>query len=231
MREELPLNNSPSRKQIPILYEDEQVVIFNKPSGMLVIPAPNENYKTLVDIVNKCYRQDDAACLHPCHRLDRDTSGAIIFAKGKVNQQLVMNMFARKLISKRYLAFVQGWLKSPKGDIRLPVQSLDRKKFRKHSKPVHAITKYKVLEKRKNFSIIEVEPVTGRSNQIRIHFSLIGNPLVGDRKYSFARDYSLKFKRTALHSLEVNFKNPVTGKIIEVRCELPKDMEDFLERN
>ncbi len=219
------------RNIIETIYEDEQFVIFNKPSGLLVIPSPNQDIKTLRDIVNNQFVDKDKYGLHPCHRLDRETSGAIIFAKGKANQKKMMELFFQRQVYKKYIAFVNGYLKNSVGTIRLSVESLDRKRFGRYENEKMAVTKYKVLEKRKNYSIIDIELVTGRSNQARIHFSKIGHPIIGDRKYSIAKNYPFKFKRTALHSFEIKFKNPVTNKLIEVKCRLPKDMEEFIERN
>ena len=203
---------------------------FDKPAGLLVIPTPQNESNTLVNIVNHQHKNDHWK-LHPCHRLDRETSGVILFAKGKHNQQLAMEAFLKKAVKKIYLAFVQGRMQKPSGEIRSNIRDLEQKKFRKYSQGQFAVTRYKVLEFRKLFSIVEIEPVTGRTNQIRIQFKQIGHPIIGDRKYSFARDYSIKFRRTALHARTLAWTNPATHKFIKITAPYPEDMEVFLARN
>jgi len=221
-----------SRRPIAILYEDDQYIVFEKPSGLLVIPAPKDKQKTLVLIVNQQYSaQENIWKLHPCHRIDQETSGAIIFAKGKRNQALMMGLFKRREVTKKYIAFVHGTLRKKYGEFRKPVNDTYRKKFRRGSPAIWAITSYKVIKIKKQFSVVEVRPVTGRTNQIRIHFSQAGYPLVGERKYAFARDYSLKFRRTALHAAQVEWTHPVSRKKICVQSNLPKDMDEFITNN
>ena len=215
------------KKEIPVLYEDDSFIVFDKPSGLLVIPAPQIEHNTLVNIVNQQYADKGFWRLWPCHRLDKETSGAILFAKGKSCQKMMMEIFKQRAVTKKYIAFVHGRLSSQQGELRSAICSFDRKKFRKNVSAQLAITGYKVIEQKKMFSIVEVRPVTGRTNQIRIHFSQEKHPLVGDRKYAFGRDYSLKFRRTALHAAELGWKHPVTGQKIKVQSVLPKDMEEF----
>ena len=217
---------------VEILYEDQQYIVFNKPAGLLVIPTPKNEQKTLVNIVNQqCASGNKLWKLHPCHRIDRETSGIIVFAKGKQYQKLMMDLFKKRLVTKKYIAFVHGRLPSPCGEFRKPVQNTQPKRFHKKAQAVPALTCYKVLERRNQYSIVEVQPVTGRTNQIRIHFSQAGNPLVGDRKYAFARDYPLKFRRTALHAASLKWRHPVSHKEILVESELPKDMIQFTSIN
>lgn len=215
------------KKEIPVLYEDDSFIVFDKPSGLLVIPAPQNEHNTLVNVVNQQYADKGFWRLWPCHRLDKETSGAIIFAKGKSHQKMMMEVFKQREVLKKYIAFVHGKLSSQQGELCSAIRSFDHKKFRKNVSAQLAITRYKVIEQKKLFSIIEVQPVTGRTNQIRIHFSEKKHPLVGDRKYAFGRDYSLKFRRTALHAAELGWKHPVTDQKIKVQSVLPKDMEEF----
>lgn len=227
------MNPSPlSNALIDVLHEDDQFMVFDKPAGLLVIPTPKNEQKTLVSIVNQQYAdKTNSSKLHPCHRIDRDTSGAIIFAKGKRNQKLMMDLFKQRAVEKKYIAFVHGTLPSKQGQFRKSVKDIHQQKFRKRFPATPAITSYKVVEVRSNFSIVEVQPVTGRTNQIRIHFSQAKHPLLGDRKYAFARDYLLKFRRTALHAAELKWTHPVNHKTISVRSKLPKDMSEFINTN
>ena len=215
---------------IPILYEDELTIVFDKPAGLLVVPTPKNEQKTLVNLVNKQYAEKAlTGHLYPCHRLDRDTSGVIIFAKDKNSRDLIEDLFYKRRVKKWYVGFVQGRLKRPVGEWRAPVIDLDAKKFRKRSQPQEAITRYRVIEQRKDFSVVEIQPITGRTNQIRIHFAQMKHPLVGDRKYAFARDYQVKFRRPALHAWRVEWINPGSSKKILVESQLAKDMEQFLK--
>ncbi len=219
------------KKPIPILYEDEAFIVFDKPSGLLVIPTDKNESNTLVNIVNHQYALNKDWRLHPCHRLDRETSGAIIFAKGKHHQQLMMEEFKHQRIKKFYIAFVQGRLVKNTGELRSAIRDLDQKKFQRNSKAKFAITRYKAIETKSSYSVIEVEPLTGRTNQIRIQFAEIGHPLVGDRKYSIAREYNITFRRTALHAARLEWPHPITHKIITIESDLPKDMEEFLAKH
>ncbi len=224
------------RNPVRILYEDDHYVVFDKPSGLLVIPTPKNERNTLVNIVNSqhdlCPRTSDGTGrLHPCHRLDRDTSGVILFAKGKHHQKLMMEVFKKRSVFKKYIALVHGRLDARQGELRSCIEHLEQKKFRRRSTAKLSITRYKVIQEKKQFSIVEVQPVTGRTNQIRIQFSDIGHPLVGERKYALGRDYALKFRRVALHAQTLEWTHPVSRQKIKVTSQLPKDMEDFIARN
>ncbi len=220
------------KRTVPILYEDDHYIVFDKPSGILVIPTPRNEQNTLVNIVNaQCAPFLSEGKLHPCHRLDRDTSGVIVFAKGKRCQKLMMDVFQRKEIKKRYIAFVHGRLERREGSLKSYIQDLDQRRYHGYSKGKPAITHYRVLQQKKKFGVVEVHPVTGRTNQIRIQFAQIGHPLVGERKYTIARDFSLKFRRVALHAQTLEWRHPITKEVIKVTADLPNDMEEFSARN
>lgn len=228
----LPSKTNIPGRPIAVLYEDDHYVVFDKPPGLLVIPTPKNEQRTLVNIVNQQYSQRGQTCkLHPCHRIDKETSGAIIFAKGKGSQRLMMDLFRRRAVRKKYIAFVHGKLSKEHGEIRQPIQKAFHKRFGKDQAGTEAITCYKVLETKRQFSVLEVQPITGRTNQIRIHFSQAGHPLVGDRKYAFARDYSVKFRRTALHAASLKWTHPVFHRDVSVQSNLPKDMAEFMAQH
>lgn len=229
-------------KPIKVLYEDDHLIAFEKPSGLLVIPSPREEESTLVAIVNDQYQDLSGPRLFPCHRLDRDTSGVILFAKGKRNQQLMMVEFQRMAVAKKYIAFVHGRLQNQAGEIRKPIVDTFTKKFAPGNKhfakartiklsPKPAVTRYQIIDTYKDFSVAEVIPVTGRTNQIRIHFRDIGHPLVGEDVYAFRRDFPLRFRRIALHAQEISWRHPVLQKTITVVSPLPDDMTQFLEKH
>lgn len=219
------------KKPIPIVYEDENCLIFNKPAGLLVTPTAANEPNTLTHIVNYQYvKEQNQPSLHPCHRLDRDTSGLIIYAKGKARQQAIMDLFQKRKIHKTYIAYVHGRLRKGSGEIKSRISDIEQRKYNKDFEGVWAITQFKVIRYFSDFTVVEVKPLTGRTNQIRIHFSEAGHPLVGERKYCYAKDFALKFKRTALHAHALAWIDPTTGKNISVKLDVPNDMEVFLER-
>ena len=211
-------------KRYKIIYEDGQVIVVDKPSGMLVIPTPHKETNTLTDLLN---RELDArgteVNAYPCHRTDRETSGLILYAKGKAIQAAMMEEFKKRAVKKAYIAFVHGQVKNKFDTIKRDIYN--KSKGRKED----AETKYTVIEKRKDFTILEAVPVTGRTNQIRIHLKSIGHPLVGESVYAFRKDFELKFKRAALHAAYLRFTHPVTKKTLEFKSSLPEDMENFLK--
>jgi len=205
---------------IPVVYEDDCLVVVDKPSGLLVIPTPKNEPRTLTSILNDDLKDKGLSYrLHPCHRLDRETSGLMIYAKGKSLQKKMMDAFKRKDVKKIYIAFVQGALSKNQGEIKIPIEGLN------------AETKYKVIQKKKDFTVVEVIPVTGRTNQIRIHFKQIGHPIVGETKYAFRRDFKLRAKRLCLHARSLEFTHPKTQKRISLDIDLPEDLEEFLKTN
>ena len=195
----------------------------------MTIPTDKNEDRNLVSLVNEQRTQE--IHLHPAHRLDRDTSGVILFAKGKENQQTLMQAFKEKKVHKTYIAFAHGHIQTPEGKIRIPIKDFHQRKFNKNMPPQSALTLYKVLEYHKAFTVVEVNPITGRTNQIRIHFTKLGHPLVGEDKYIFRKDFELRFRRTALHAAQLSFPHPVTGKMITVCAPLAQDMTNFLEKN
>lgn len=217
-------------KNITLLYENDELVIFEKPSGVLVTPAPGKEKKVLTDIVNIQYGEGRLK-LYPCHRLDCMTSGAIIYAKGKKHQQSIRELFQKGAVEKKYITFVKGRLKESSDVVRSGIQDYHQKKFARNSRPKMAVTKYEVLRYGKGFSVLEVQPVTGRTNQIRIQFAEMGHPVLGERVYAFRKDFDVDMKRLALHAHQLKFKNPVTGKVVEVVSDLPEDMEKFLQKH
>ncbi len=217
---------------IPILYEDDQYVVFDKPSGLIVIPSPKGETRTLVSLVNdQTRKQPDQPKLFPCHRLDRDTSGTILFAKGKKNQKTMMEAFKNKAVQKRYIALANGNMHEGKGKFESKVISLDKAKWNLHAAKKSALTEYSVIQNYRNFCKVEIMLGTGRSNQIRIHFAKAGHPLVGERKYAIAKKYPYKFRRVALHAYSLQWLHPATKKNIIVKSQLPKDLEDFISKN
>ena len=221
-------NYQPPKIQIPVLYEDENCLVFNKPSGLLVIPTDKNEQHTLGSIVNE--QQGAQGHLYPAHRLDRDTTGVILFAKGKDCQQKLMQFFKEKQVNKTYIAFVHGRVAEPRGKIRIPIKDFNQRKFAPHLPAQSALTHYEVEDYHKDFTVVKVMPITGRTNQIRIHFSKIGHPLVGEDKYAFRRDFVLRFRRTALHAQRLEWPQMTGNGMIRVEAPLAQDMADFLAK-
>jgi 23S rRNA pseudouridine1911/1915/1917 synthase len=196
-------------KTIKIIYQDDSILVVNKPAGISVVPQ-------LENILNKELKVNSNVNYYPCHRLDQETSGLVIFARGRLVQEKVMLQFKDHKVFKLYIAFVQGKLNKSNFKINFPIEH----------KPSE--TNVSLLEERKNFSVVEINPLTGRTNQIRIHFKLIGHPLVGERRFAFAKDFNLKFRRTALHACFLEFVHPLTGEKLSLKADLPDDMNKFL---
>ncbi len=220
-----------------IIFEDEALIAVDKPSGLLVIETPKKEKNTLTRHMNDLLDSKGIKTnAYPCHRIDRETSGLILYAKGKSIQRLMMEEFKRRKVKKSYIAYIHGYPKNPSGTIKSYLYNKN-----KHRNEL-AITKYRVVRTSghpadnrgsrrvaRSFSVVEVEPVTGRTNQIRRHFSRLGHPLLGERVFAFARDYELKFRRVALHAKSLEFTHPVTKKRICLSADLPQDMESFHE--
>ena len=201
-------------------------MVFDKPAGLLVIPTPKGEKHTLAALAQQ---QFPGSHMHPAHRLDRDTSGAILFAKGKDKQQKLMDLFKQKRVKKNYVAFVHGRLTPARGRIDLPIKDKHSREFRPGAPAQSALTQYRVMEYYKDLTAVDVVPVTGRTNQIRIHFAQFGYPLVGEDIYAFRRDFVLRFRRTALHAARLEWPSLSTGKNIAVESPLAKDMTEFLK--
>lgn len=192
------------------------MLIVDKPAGLLTVPAPGHERRTLESVLNEERAGTDSPRLFPCHRLDRETSGVIIFAKGRVARDQMMDMFRSRRVKKTYVAFVQGRI-AGHGRITLPVEG------------EQAFTRFHVTRSGLKFSVVKAFPETGRRNQIRIHFKAIGHPLVGETKFAYRRDSTVKARRMMLHAESLEFDHPVTRRRLRVTAQLPSDMQGFLE--
>lgn len=233
MPEPLPLN---------ILYRDKYIVVVDKPPGMVVYPAPGHRRGTLMNAL--AYHIDKLATiggpLRPgvVHRLDKDTSGVMVIATDDKAYYDLIEQFKRRRVIKRYIALVYGSLKDDEGEIAKPIgrSERDRKKMSTVArKGKEAITRWRVLRRFKDATLIEVRLDTGRTHQIRVHFSSIGHPVLGDRTYGrktelLAGKKKVTFPRQMLHAATLGFRHPVTGEEMEFRSEIPQDMKDAIEK-
>ena len=220
-----------------IIYQDNNIVIIDKPAGLTVHPTKPEQTNTLVNQLISYYPEikkvgDDPMRPGIVHRLDKDTSGLIIIAKNNKSFGYIKKQFQQRKVIKKYLALVHEKVKDNKGTITKAI-SLSKKDYKKRSallddKSKSAWTEYKVIKRFDNYTLLEVYPKTGRTHQIRIHLKSIGHPVVGDKQYKFKRQKTPQgLTRQFLHAQYLKFKK-VDGKIAEFKSELPKDLENIL---
>lgn len=226
------LNFGISSNGVEVVYEDEQILIVNKPCGILIHPDGNENNDTLVNRVAKYYFDKGLNIeIRYAHRIDVETSGLVLFCKDFLTFSKINYEVENHLVIREYLAIVNGQLNKKEGQINLSIGS-DRHINNKYrvsdsSKAKIAITNYKVVKEIKNKSLVSCVLQTGRTHQIRVHLSYLNHPLLGDTLYGGNKK---EIGRVALHSYRIKLTNPITGKIIEVKKELPIDMKRILEK-
>jgi len=220
--EDIPLN---------IIYEDDDLLIINKESGMVVHPAPGHYTGTLVNALLYRYKNLAGDKFRPgiVHRLDKDTSGLMIVAKTSEMLEKLSLMISKKEVERKYLAIVDGLIKHDTGEIDAPI-GRDRNNRQKMAvtdvNAKEAITHFKVLERFNNNTLLECILDTGRTHQIRVHLSYIGYPVNNDPLYG--RGKCSEFGQM-LHSYSIKFKHPRTGKEIKYEVEPPKEFEEKLE--
>lgn len=207
-----------------IAYEDEFLLIIDKPAGMLVHPTVNERGFTLYDYVSNYYtRQGITAGIHPVSRLDRNTSGLVIFAK----EPIVQFWLSQQQMQKSYLAIVTGNLPADEGIIEAPIARKDGSIIERcvdFEKGKYSKTAYKLLKRVKDKSLVELQLFTGRTHQIRVHMAYIGCPLFNDNLYGIPGPQS----RHALHAYKIGFIHPVSDVPLEITRELPADLRRLL---
>ena len=220
--EDIPLN---------IIYEDDDLLIINKESGMVVHPAPGHYTGTLVNALLYRYKNLAGDKFRPgiVHRLDKDTSGLMIVAKTSEMLEKLSLMISKKEVERKYLAIVDGLIKHDTGEIDAPI-GRDRNNRQKMAvtdvNAKEAITHFKVLERFNNNTLLECILDTGRTHQIRVHLSYIGYPVNNDPLYG--RGKCSEFGQM-LHSYSIKFKHPRTGKEIKYEVDPPKEFEEKLE--
>lgn len=206
-----------------IAYEDDYLLIIDKPAGMLVHPTVNEWGTTLYDYVTEYYqRKGITANIHPVSRLDRHTSGLVIFAK----EPIIQHWLSQQQMDKEYLAIVTGELPSNEGIIEAPIARKEGSIIERcvSEKGKYAKTSYKLLSKRKGLSLLQVKLFTGRTHQIRVHMAHIGCPLFNDNLYGTPGPQS----RHALHAFKLRFIHPVSDTPVEITRTLPEDLRKII---
>lgn len=212
------------KEPFKIIFNDDYLIVVNKIAKLLVQPSPKKEKITLTSVLAK----ETGSKVFPCHRLDRETSGLIIYAKSPIIQNKITEEFKKRGVAKKYIAFVKGNLQSKKGIWEGKIIDREGKAFGEKKKL--AKTAYRVLKDFSGWSIIELSPITGRTNQLRIQLADIGHPILGESKYAFRRDFKIKFKRLGLHAFYLNFIHPVSKERIVLNIDLALDMQEFLKK-
>ena len=240
IRFQIPDASEPSipAEEIPlsILYEDEDVLIVDKPKNMVVHPAPGHYNGTLVNAVMFHCKENLSGIngiLRPgiVHRIDKDTTGSLIVCKNDTAHQFVASQLKEHSITRKYRAIVHGRLAVEEGTINAPIgrDEKERKKMavnEQNGKP--AVTHYKVLKTFREYSYIECRLETGRTHQIRVHMASIGHPLLGDMVYG-NRKTNYHLEGQTLHAMTIGLKLPSTGEYLEISAPLPAYFEHLLE--
>lgn len=227
---------------IEILYKDDHLVVVNKPADMVVYPAAGHNHGTLMNAIS--YHCKKLATLggplRPgiVHRLDKDTSGVIVIALNDEAYYNLIEQFKYRKINRRYIALIYGNLRENEGAISLRIgrSESDRKKMSTRVREgKEAVTKWKVIKRFNNATLVELRLGTGRTHQIRVHFASIGHPVLGDRTYGKKVDIEIKtrekisFPRQMLHAELLGFTHPASGKYLEFSSPVPEDMAEKIK--
>ncbi|GAB4245535.1 MAG: RluA family pseudouridine synthase [Acidobacteriota bacterium] len=237
-----PLELVPDAISLRVLYEDEDVLVVDKPAGLVVHPGAGVRRGTLANALVHRYRDlPQAETLRPgiVHRLDKGTSGLLVVALNEVAHHRLVRQFQRREVDKRYVALLYGHLQPAEGGIDLPLGRDRRQRTRisgNTDRPRPALTLYRVLRYYPaGFTLVEARPVTGRTHQIRVHFWSRGHPVVGDETYQ-RRDKTRALPggghlgRLFLHAAELEFTHPRTGERLRFAAPLPPELAALLDR-
>ena len=215
------------KMELDIFYEDDDLVVINKPEGLTVHPASGSQSGTLVNGLMYRYQElsDVNGPVRPgiVHRLDRDTSGLILIAKTNVAHARLGRQFEKHTIMKRYVARVQGKVQFDQGVIDVPLEQHkkyhDQRQVAREGEGKSAITLYQVLQRFPKSTLVALFPETGRTHQLRVHMKHLGHPILGDEKYG----QKISFPRLALHAQSIAFTHPMTKEYIEFSCPIPQE--------
>ena len=220
---------------LDVIYEDDALLVVNKPAGMVVHPAYGHASGTLVNaVLAHCPQIADVGGPDRAgvvHRLDKDTSGLILIAKDGVTRATLQRQFKRRQVAKTYLALVEGQMQPREGVVEAPVgrDKRQRKKMAVVRSGREARTMYRAIEYFANYTLLEVRPHTGRTHQVRVHLSWLGYPIVGDAVYGRHRQRLLR-GRHFLHAARIRFSHPATSEEVEFEAPLPPKLADVLKQ-
>ncbi|MGE4282280.1 MAG: RluA family pseudouridine synthase [Clostridia bacterium] len=224
-------NIVPTYMDLDIQYEDEDIMIVNKPSNMPVHPSQGNFSNTLANGIVYYWQQKGTNFVYrPVNRLDKDTSGLMIIAKNQYAHQQLANQIIDKELKRKYIALVHGDMQDEKGMIDLPIAREEGSIIKRivDERGKQAITHYKVLQKIRDFTMVELMLQTGRTHQIRVHMSHIGHPLVGD--WLYGREEPELISRQALHSCYLGFVHPVSKQEMKFTSNIPEDIKRLIDR-
>lgn len=220
MAEDIPLD---------IIYEDEDLAVINKSTGLVVHPAPGNYEHTLVNALLSHFKNlSDVNPQRPgiVHRLDKETSGLLVIAKNNASHLALSRQFAKHTVKRKYIALVKGKIEYDENVIELPIGRHPYKRKKMSAgfgrKTKYAKTYYHTLKRMKDSSLLELEPFTGRTHQLRVHLAFLGHPILGDTKYGSNNE----FIRLALHAKSIGFLHPRTGKFVEFSSETPVEFSE-----
>ncbi|WP_284124545.1 RluA family pseudouridine synthase [Parerythrobacter aestuarii] len=242
----VPLAATPQDIPLDVVFEDEHLIVVNKPAGMVVHPAAGNPDGTLVNaLLHHCHGQlsgiNGVARPGIVHRIDKDTSGLLVVAKSDAAHEGLARQFADHSIERRYIAVCAGIPNPREGkiDARIGRSDRDRKKMavlpKESSRGKRAVTHYKVIETLGKCAVIECRLETGRTHQVRVHCQSIGHPLLGDPVYGSDPKglrpilKEIGFARQALHAADLGFDHPVTGERVRFTADLPEDMQELID--
>lgn len=220
---------------LDIIYEDQDIIVINKNAERVVHPAPGHYEDTIVNALlahsNQLSALNGDKRAGIVHRLDKDTSGVLVAVKNNKSHKNLVEQFKARKVDKYYYALIEGNLEHEKGKIDAPIgrDPNNRKKMavrKRNSK--RAVSHFKIIERFNNYTLIEVKIETGRTHQIRVHFSYLGHPVVGDKKYGYRNQIGAQ--RQLLHANKIIFKHPRTGEKLEFEAELKKDFKNIIKK-
>ena len=229
------ISNNPIRKKtrsnLPILYEDNEIIVINKPSGLLSIASDKEKSSTAYRMLSDYVQQKDKHNrIFVVHRLDEDTSGVLMVAKNPEIQKALQDNWNDIVTKRGYYAIVEGQMPTKEGTVKSYLKK-NAQNFIYSSKDKNgqfSITHYKVMKENDKYSLLDVNIDTGRKNQIRVHMGDLGHYVVGDDKYG---NPSNPLKRLGLHAYCLEYKHPMTGKIMKFTAPMPKEFESLMSGN
>lgn len=221
---------------VDVVYEDNDIIVVNKPKGLVVHPANGNWDGTLVNAIMAICKDSLSGIggeIRPgiVHRLDKDTSGLLIIAKNDDAHLNMSNQIKDRQVKKIYYALVRGVVPENEATINMPIgrSTKDRKKMAVTKNGKEAVTHFKVLERFNKYTLLEVKIDTGRTHQIRVHLSEIGHPVVGDEVYSNGKN-EFGVKGQLLHAKSLDFKHPITGKEMHLETDLPEEFKNVLKQ-
>jgi 23S rRNA pseudouridine1911/1915/1917 synthase len=221
---------------IEVVYEDKDIIVVNKPKGLVVHPANGNWDGTLVNAIMAICKDSLSGIggeIRPgiVHRLDKDTSGLLIIAKNDEAHLNMSNQIKDREVKKIYYALVRGVVAENEATINMPIgrSNKDRKKMAVTRDGKEAITHFKVLERFNKYTLLEVKIDTGRTHQIRVHLSEIGHPVIGDEVYSNGKN-EFGIHGQLLHAKSLDFKHPITGKQMHLETDLPEEFQNVLQQ-